>query len=178
MLASVGADAGCVELVGMNYETNKSLLQEVFVTFSSLFGSRLKEARKTAGWNQAQAAEISGVSREYWGRCERGESVLGGEVLAALAAEGVDVLFVLTGVRAASQPSDPAEQVLLDSYRRCKPDAKANLIQTAALLSAGIAPAAAPKPKTKAAAPSGVTMSMSNVGSGNVQMGPGAKVTK
>ncbi|GAO70983.1 helix-turn-helix domain-containing protein [Comamonas sp. E6] len=162
----------------MNYETNKSLYQEVFVTFSSLFGSRLKEVRKTAGWNQAQAADISGVSREYWGRCERGDSVPGGEVLAALAAQGVDVHYVLTGERANSTPADPAEQVLLDSYRRCKPDAKANLIQTAALLSAGLAPAASPKSSAKSVPSSVKVGNLTSNHDGVVQVGyAGGKVS-
>lgn len=93
------------------------------MTFQSLFGERLKTARKALGWNQAQAAEISGVSREHWGRCERGAAVLGGEVLAALAAHGFDVLYVLSGE--CSKPQIPTlssdEQLLLDSYREAPP---------------------------------------------------------
>ena len=36
------------------------------------------------------------------------------------------------------QALQPDEQMLLDTYRRCTPEARANLIQTAALLSAGL----------------------------------------
>lgn len=93
------------------------------MTFQSLFGDRLKTARKALGWNQAQAAEISGISREHWGRCERGTAVPGGEVLAALAAHGFDVLYVLSGE--GSKPQIPTlssdEQLLLDSYREAPP---------------------------------------------------------
>lgn len=107
------------------------------MTFSSLFGSRLKEARKALGWNQAQAAEISGVSREHWGRCERGIAVPGGEVLAALAAHGFDVLYVLSGE--SEQPKMPKlapdEQILLDSYRDASPTLRKAAL--AALLSGG-----------------------------------------
>ena len=109
------------------------------MTFSSLFGGRLKEARKAAGWSQAEAAEVAGVSREYWGRCERGASIPGGEALSALAQRGYDVLYVLTGERSGAHPAhDAAEQVLLDSYRRCNAQARQHLIQTAALLAAGM----------------------------------------
>lgn len=112
------------------------------MTFSSLFGGRLKEARKAAGWSQAEAAEVAGVSREYWGRCERGASIPGGEALSALAQRGYDVLYVLTGERSGAHPAhDAAEQVLLDSYRRCNAQARQHLIQTAALLAAGMPPA-------------------------------------
>lgn len=61
------------------------------------------------------------------------------DLLALLIPLGVDALYVLTGQRSPSMPAtDPAEQVLLDSYRRCGAQAKQNLIQTAALLSAGL----------------------------------------
>ncbi len=68
-------------------------------TFSSLFGARLKTARKELGLSQAEAADLVGVTREHWGRCERGNAVPGGEVLAALATAGADVLYILTGRR-------------------------------------------------------------------------------
>lgn len=41
---------------------------------------------------------------------------------------------------------EPNEQLLLDSYHRCTPQAKSNLIQTAVLLSAGMAAAAGASP--------------------------------
>ena len=142
-------------------------------------GERIKKERERLGFNQGDFAALAEATRKTLFNWESGAASPNAAVLAAWAQHGLDVLYVVTGERLTAQPAtDPAEQVLLDSYRRCKPDAKANLIQTAALLSAGIAPAAAPKPRAKAAAPGGVSMSMSNVGSGNVQMGPGAKVTK
>ena len=144
-------------------------------------GERIKEERERLGFNQADFAALAEATRKTLFNWESGTASPNAAALAAWAQHGLDVLYVVTGERLSAQPAvDAAEQVLLDSYRRCKPDAKANLIQTAALLSAGIAPAAAPKPKAKAkaAASGGVSMSMSNVGSGNVQMGPGATVTK
>lgn len=54
---------------------------------------------------------------------------------------------VLSGV-AILQPALPQdEQVLLDSYRRCNAEARNNLIQTAALLSAGIPVIHQPTPR-------------------------------
>ena len=140
---------------------------------------RLKETREKLGLSQQALAEHCGITARSQRNYESGERLPDAAYLAELLTLGADLAYVLTGKRDPSVPAlDAAEQVLLDSYRRCKPDAKANLIQTAALLSAGIAPAAVPKPKAKAAASGGVSMSMSKVGSGNVQMGPGAKVTK
>ena len=85
--------------------------------------------------------------------------------LAALADAGVDVLYVITGERsqgAAEVDLLPAdERVLVDAYRRCNADAKRNLIQTAALLSAGM-PAA---PARKASG------GQHAVGNNNIQVG-------
>ncbi len=54
-------------------------------------------------------------------------------------------------IQAANAMQTPDERALLDTYRRCTPQARANLIQTAALLSAGMAaPDCAPKRITKA----------------------------
>lgn len=88
-------------------------------TFSSQFGARLKSERKARGMSQDQAAALVGVSREHWGRCERGLGVFGGEVLAVLAAAGWDLHQVLTGGPFA--PAGPAlsqpEQLLLEGFR-------------------------------------------------------------
>ena len=74
-------------------------------TFLSLFGTRLKEARKALGLNQSEAADLVGITREHWGRCEREVAVPGGEVLAALAVAGADVNYILTGRRNAAAPA-------------------------------------------------------------------------
>ena len=53
-------------------------------------------------------------------------------------------------VEAMHAPLPPDEQALLETYRRCTPKARAHLVQTAALLSAGMpAPAAAPAAPTR-----------------------------
>ena len=101
-------------------------------------GARLLEERKRLGWSQQTAADTAGIRREMWARYEGG-SEPGAKGLAGIAAAGADVLYILTGQRNPTMPAlDAAEQVLLDSYRRCKPEARVNLIQTAALLSAGL----------------------------------------
>lgn len=74
-------------------------------TFLSLFGPRLKEARKALGLSQSEAADLVGITREHWGRCEREIAVPGGEVLAALARAGADVNYILTGQRSSAAPA-------------------------------------------------------------------------
>lgn len=111
------------------------------MTFSSLFGEWLKTERKARGLSQEQAAEVAGVSREHWGRCERGQGVLGGEALAGLAAVGWDVTYLLTGQRVRIPPPGPSlrdgEAELLEGYRAL--DARGRLGVKA--LIAGMAPA-------------------------------------
>lgn len=115
---------------------------------------------------QALAEKLESTKRSVinW---EGGAALPGAEVLSRYAVAGADVLYVITGERSSAQPAaDAAEQVLLDSYRRCGAQARQHLIQTAALLAAGVAP----EPRAKSAATGG-GMHMSNLGDGNVQIG-------
>lgn len=61
----------------------------------------------------------------------------------AVAKEAAGIDFVtgkpIDGATPRTQSPSPDEQLLLDTYRRCTPQARANLIQTAVLLSAGMA---------------------------------------
>lgn len=94
--------------------------------------------------SQQALAEQCGVSARSQRNYESGERSPDAGYLAALQAAGVDVLYVLTGERNGAHPAhDAAEQVLLDSYRRCNAQARQHLIQTAALLAAGMPPASA-----------------------------------
>lgn len=85
----------------------------------SLFGERLKETRKSLGISQSEAADLVGVSREHWGRCERGLGMPGGEVLAALANEGADVRYILTGKRDFEPPArlTSEEETMLEYFK-------------------------------------------------------------
>lgn len=124
---------------------------------------RLKEAREKLGFSQQALAEHCGISARSQRNYESGERLPDAAYLAELLGLGVDLGYVLTGQRSPAMPAvDAAEQVLLDSYRRCKPEARVNLIQTAALLSAGLPPAVAKK--TNAA-------SQSVVGDNAIQIG-------
>lgn len=140
-------------------------------------GNRLKEERTRLGYSQEEFAEVASITRRPYAEWESGRTSPTAAQLAALASIGLDVLYVVLGQR--SQPSGPvldaAEQVLLDSYRRCKPEARTNLIQTAALLSAGL-DASAPKRTTRS--PNSVQVgSQISTHDGSVQIGyAGGKV--
>lgn len=139
-------------------------------SFMSSFGDRLREERERLRLNQTELASVGGTTRKSQFNYETDARKPDAEYLAAAACAGVDVLYVLTGERDSGPASslDAAEQVLLDAYRRCSVEAKRNLIQTAALFSAGLD---AGLPVLNAAADS--RRGMSNSGSGAVQVGHG-----
>jgi transcriptional regulator with XRE-family HTH domain len=65
--------------------------------FNSLSAARLKSERLKLNKKQAEAADLCGVSREMWGKYERGLATPGGEVLFSFAAAGADMHYILTG---------------------------------------------------------------------------------
>ena len=111
--------------------------KENFITQSS---ARLKEIRIALGLSQQAAADLCDVSREVWGKYERGQVVPGGEVLFSFAAAGADVQYILTGVRAGGMTQTqtqgealtPREAALLDNYRNSAPTAQDALDRTCA----------------------------------------------
>nr|WP_326528272.1 helix-turn-helix transcriptional regulator [Rhodoferax sp.] len=92
---------------------------------------RLAEERAKLWETQQQAADFFGVSRVTWGQCERGNATPSGDVLAGLAQQGADVLYILTGQR--SQPVVPEqelprqEQEWLALYRNSSEEVRAAL---------------------------------------------------
>ena len=78
---------------------------------SNDIGTRLREERLKLGLNQASLGEIGGVKLFAQSNYENGKRKPNAEYLAAVAARGVDVQYVLTGVKAEqdSQPSFPID---------------------------------------------------------------------
>ena len=130
-------------------------------------GARLREERDRLDMNQEELGSLGGVRKQAQLLYEKDDRKPDSDYLAAVAAAGVDVLYVLTGQRQAAQPAaDASEQLLLDNFRRCKLEAKQTLLQSSVLFAAGMPPAPTPKPQTATGG-----MNMSNLGSGNVQIG-------
>lgn len=160
---------GCVDVP--NYGNRLVPCQLILMNHLVSIGERLREERVRLGMSQTSFGEAGGVTKKSQMLYEGGERAPDAAYLHAVSSAGVDVGYVITGKRDPSLPAlDSAELSLLDSYRRCKPEARVNLIQTAALLSAGLPPAA---PSTT----SGGGMLMSNLGDGNVQVGSGSRVS-
>lgn len=76
----------------------------------SQLNERLREERERLGLSQDEFAEIGGVQRRSQGNYERGERVPDAAYLAAIAGSGVDVLYIVTGIR-----TPPASPVALDA---------------------------------------------------------------
>lgn len=101
-------------------------------------GERLKEERKRLGLNQADMAALAGASKTSQFNYEKGERSPDAEYLAAAAAQGVDVLYVITGNRALP-PADSltAEEVeFLHHYRKIPADDRAGLNKIAVAMAA------------------------------------------
>lgn len=131
------------------------------MNFDSL-GARLREVRKALGHKQDEMAAVCGVSREMWGKYERGAALPGAEVLGALASNGGDVRYVLTGERDTPKPLTltAEERLLLEYFRDASPAIRKAAI--AALLSGTTGGSGTTR--------GGVSLRMSG-GSGNVVIG-------
>lgn len=64
-------------------------------------GDRLKEERERLGFSQTDFAALAGASKNSQYNYEKGDRSPDAEYLAAIAAHGVDVQFVVTGERVA-----------------------------------------------------------------------------
>jgi transcriptional regulator with XRE-family HTH domain len=83
------------------------------------FGERLREERSRLGINQAEFGELAGVTKKTQGIYERGDRSPDAAYLAAIAAAGVDVLYVLTGQRTpqAEDALSVRERTVLHTFR-------------------------------------------------------------
>lgn len=87
-----------------------------------VIGERLKEERNRMGHSQEVFGEMAGVSKMAQIRYEKGERSPDAAYLAAIAAAGADVLYILTGARSqavAEVELLPAgDRILLDNFHR------------------------------------------------------------
>ncbi|RMV13774.1 putative DNA-binding protein [Pseudomonas savastanoi] len=104
-------------------------------------GCRLRKERERLSMSQRTFGEIGGVEANAQGKYENGDRAPKADYLAAVAAKGVDVLYVLTGART-PVPIDNLsviEEKILGNYRvlgKDDQDAIRRLTTTIAELSA------------------------------------------
>lgn len=121
---------------------------EIFIPI----GERLREIRVEMGRSQTEFADIAaaagvpGATRQSQANYEKGRQMPSAAYLAAVAAAGGDVLYVVTGKRSnvptsAHLPAD--EQLLLEAYRTLSAPKRKTLL--AELLTGGRKPRSQPK---------------------------------
>lgn len=97
---------------------------------------RLRNERERLGFSQEAFGALGGVQKRAQINYEKGERHPDSAYLAAIAAAGADVLYILTGQRTGGATAAPApalapdEEILLDNYRNCPPDARAAIKTT------------------------------------------------
>lgn len=95
--------------------TNVPIVKEYLGCFVGV-GIRLREERERLGYNQTDFAAIGGVGRKSQFNYEEGERQPDAAYLAAAAAVGVDVLYILTGQRQGHGIGESAvHQAVLDA---------------------------------------------------------------
>ncbi|MCE1610729.1 helix-turn-helix domain-containing protein [Enterobacter kobei] len=104
------------------------------MSFTSQCIDRLKSERKRLSLNQADAAALCGVSRETWGKYERGSMVPGGDVLLSFAINGANIQYILTGEETGGNLLTRDELGLVNNYRSAPLPVKAAVL---AALTAG-----------------------------------------
>lgn len=112
------------------------------------FGERLREERLRLDLSQAAFGAAGGVTKKTQMLYESGDRSPDSVYLAAIAAAGVDLQYVLLGMRSPKEPQrsgitlheedvavlTPDETALLDSYRHAPPEGKAALKAVCAAL--------------------------------------------
>lgn len=100
------------------------------------FGERLKEERVRLGFNQGDFAAIGGVAKTSQFNYEKGERSPDAAYLSAVAAAGLDVLYVVTGERKreSSASLSASEANVLACYRKLSPADQNVLERTAVAL--------------------------------------------
>ncbi|HDR1157489.1 helix-turn-helix transcriptional regulator [Pasteurella multocida] len=96
---------------------------------NSLFSERLKMERMRLGLTQVEIASKCNISREMWGKYERGIALAGSEVLFSLASIGVDIGYLFSGIRSGEISSEEAS--LLDDFRNMNDQGKTAVKTTA-----------------------------------------------
>lgn len=90
-------------------------------------GKRLKEERKRLGKTQAGFAELGGIGLSTYKLYEGDERDPGTQFVAAIAANGADAQYIVTGIKSGGT-TDPEERVLLDGFRALDKETKRRML--------------------------------------------------
>lgn len=99
-------------------------------------GVRLREERTRLGYSQADICNSCGISKRSYIHYESGDRSPDAEFLGAASKIGIDIQFVVIGIRSANfQTKRKEEEKLLSLFRCCDEQAQVHIVQTAILLS-------------------------------------------
>lgn len=124
---AVKEDAVAYEVKPKNGSQIDSTTEVPVENYAVQIGARLEDERKRLGLTQEMVSVLCDVSREMWGKYERGLSVMGTDVLYNFSLSGADVLYILTGLRNEQTAKTTQEISLLRAFRFLTPDQKTNL---------------------------------------------------
>jgi len=118
------------------YHSNEWCQQGVYIQMSGI-GDRLREERERLGLSQGVFGEIGGVKANAQGNYEKGERNPDAGYLAAIAARGVDVLYVVTGERrpTSSESLNEEEARLIAEFRSLPDEDRASVARLTLALS-------------------------------------------
>ncbi|WP_339615222.1 helix-turn-helix transcriptional regulator [uncultured Gilvimarinus sp.] len=102
-------------------------------------GERLKEERERLGWSQQKLADTCGVTMRSQRNYEKSERHPDANYIAALAAVGLNVMYILTGklsydLAPTTEPLSVRERHLLDNYRGSNEEGRRAVESTASAL--------------------------------------------
>lgn len=105
------------------WEPNGSLSTGIFMERSVSIGDRIRSERQRLDLNQTELGERGGVTKKTQMLYESGERFPDAAYLAAVSTAGVDVRYVVTGLRDSPPPPTltSEERVLLDTFRALEP---------------------------------------------------------
>ena len=103
--------------------------------FRVLVAGRLREEREKLGLSQGDMAELGGTKARTYQDWERAVAGVSTEFLALAALRGLDVTYVLTGVRGNTGGLSPDESSLLELYKLSDDQGRDALRTVAALAS-------------------------------------------
>ncbi|RLM12849.1 helix-turn-helix domain-containing protein [Gibbsiella quercinecans] len=90
-------------------------------------GRRLKEVRERLDLSQEAFGEIGGVKKLAQLKYEKGDRVPDADYLARLSNAGIDILYIISGVRSVQPDISPEEQRLVENYRAMDDAARLNI---------------------------------------------------
>jgi probable transcriptional regulator len=115
----------------LDYGTKKRTSQVFFFIlwrFEVSIGQRLREEREKIGLNQTAMGAVGGVRKQAQLKYENNESYPNAEYLAAVAKIGVDIQYVVLGIRSVQAINDE-EQQLLTAFRAASPQIRQFMLQ-------------------------------------------------